>query len=65
MAPSPDVMPISLLMSSKLGHAGREYDAFTPVTMELPKKSGIEPDCASASITGRRCLAKERESTGV
>lgn len=27
-----------------LDHAGREYDAFTPVTMELPEQSGIEPD---------------------
>ena len=23
---------------------GREYDAFTPVTMQLPEESGIEPD---------------------
>ncbi len=27
-----------------LDHAGREYDSFTPVTMELPEQSGIEPD---------------------
>jgi Uma2 family endonuclease len=27
-----------------LDHQGREYDSFTPVTMELPEKSGIEPD---------------------
>jgi Uma2 family endonuclease len=27
-----------------LDHEGREYDSFTPVTMELPEESGIEPD---------------------
>lgn len=27
-----------------LDHQGYEYDAFTPVTMELPESSGIEPD---------------------
>ncbi|MEA5503087.1 Uma2 family endonuclease [Halotia wernerae UHCC 0503] len=27
-----------------LDHDGREYDAFTPVTMSLPQESGIEPD---------------------
>jgi Uma2 family endonuclease len=27
-----------------LDHNGREYDAFTPVTMTVPEESGIEPD---------------------
>lgn len=27
-----------------LDHDGREYDAFTPLTISLPKESGIEPD---------------------
>jgi Uma2 family endonuclease len=27
-----------------LDHEDREYDSFTPVTMELPEESGIEPD---------------------
>lgn len=27
-----------------LDHAGQGYNAFTPVTMDLPKASGIEPD---------------------
>jgi hypothetical protein len=27
-----------------LDYAGCEYDSFTPVTMELPEQSGIEPD---------------------
>ena len=32
-------------MRSQLKHHGHQYyDAFTPVTMELPDESGIEPD---------------------
>jgi Uma2 family endonuclease len=27
-----------------LDHLGQEYDSFTPITMELPEESGIEPD---------------------
>ena len=27
-----------------LDHLGQEYEAFTPIAMELPEESGIEPD---------------------
>lgn len=27
-----------------LDYLGREYEAFTPITMELPEESGMEPD---------------------
>lgn len=27
-----------------LEHLGKEYDEFTPITLELPEESGIEPD---------------------
>lgn len=27
-----------------LDHSAQDYDAFTPVTLELPEESGIEPD---------------------
>jgi Uma2 family endonuclease len=27
-----------------LDYLGKEYDAFTPITMRLPQRSGIEPD---------------------
>jgi Uma2 family endonuclease len=27
-----------------LDRSGKEYDAFTPITMKLPQRSGIEPD---------------------
>jgi Uma2 family endonuclease len=32
------------IAKSLLDHAGCEYDSFTPVIMELPEQSGIEPD---------------------
>jgi Uma2 family endonuclease len=32
------------MVKALLDHDGREYDAFTPVTMTLPEESGIEPD---------------------
>jgi Uma2 family endonuclease len=28
-----------------LDYLGKEYDSFTPITMKLPQRSGIEPDC--------------------
>ena len=27
-----------------LDHLGKEYESFTPITMKLPQRSGIEPD---------------------
>lgn len=48
MSPLPkhgrDAHLIAAIISTLLDHTGREYDAFTPVTMELPEESGIEPD---------------------
>lgn len=48
MAPLPqhgkDAHVIASLITTLLDHLEREYDAFTPVTMELPEESGIEPD---------------------
>ena len=48
MAPLPkhgrDASLIADIIKVLLDHLGREYDAFTPVTMELPEASGIEPD---------------------
>jgi Uma2 family endonuclease len=39
-----DASLIADIIKALLDHAEREYDAFTPITMELPEKSGIEPD---------------------
>jgi len=48
MSPMPkhgrDAHAIANAITTLLDHTEREYDAFTPVTMELPDESGIEPD---------------------
>ncbi|MEB3356877.1 MAG: Uma2 family endonuclease [Synechococcales bacterium] len=48
MSPLPkhgrDASLIADIIKVLLDHAGREYDSFTPVTMELPEEGGIEPD---------------------
>lgn len=48
MSPLPkhgrDAHLIAAMITTLLDHTEREYDAFTPVTMELPEESGIEPD---------------------
>jgi Uma2 family endonuclease len=48
MSPLPqhgkDAHILANVITSLLDHLEREYDAFTPVTMELPEESGIEPD---------------------
>ncbi|MBD2087759.1 Uma2 family endonuclease [Trichocoleus sp. ST-U3] len=35
---------IAMVVIALLDHLGRDYEAFTPITMELPEISGIEPD---------------------
>lgn len=48
MSPLPvhgrDANLIADIIKALLDHDGREYDAFAPVTMELPEESGIDPD---------------------
>ncbi|MGB5592879.1 MAG: Uma2 family endonuclease [Crocosphaera sp.] len=48
MSPLPkhgrEVSLIADIIKVLLDHSAREYDAFTPVTMQLPEESGIEPD---------------------
>ena len=48
MAPLPEhgrkVSVIADLVKVLLDHLGQEYEAFTPITMELAQESGIEPD---------------------
>lgn len=39
-----DANLIADIVKALLDRDGREYDAFTPVTMSLPPESGIEPD---------------------
>ncbi|MEL6383605.1 MAG: Uma2 family endonuclease [Cyanobacteria bacterium J06626_18] len=35
---------IAAIITTSLDYQNQEYDAFTPVTMQLPEESGIEPD---------------------
>ncbi|MBD1888251.1 Uma2 family endonuclease [Coleofasciculus sp. FACHB-SPT9] len=35
---------IAMVVAALLDHLGQDYEAFTPITMELPEISGIEPD---------------------
>jgi Uma2 family endonuclease len=48
MSPLPvhgrDANLVADIVKAILDDDGREYDAFTPVTMTLPEESGIEPD---------------------
>lgn len=48
MSPLPvhgrDSSLVADIVKALLDHNAKEYDAFTPVTMELPEESGIEPD---------------------
>jgi Uma2 family endonuclease len=48
MSPLPkhgrDASLIADIIKVLLDRSAREYDSFTPVTMELPEESGIEPD---------------------
>jgi Uma2 family endonuclease len=48
MAPLPqhgrDASLIADVIKTLLDHTEQDYDAFTPITMELPEENGIEPD---------------------
>ncbi len=48
MSPMPaqgrDASLFSQIAITLLDHDGREYDAYTPITMDIPDESGIEPD---------------------
>jgi Uma2 family endonuclease len=39
-----DANLIADIVKAILDHQGQEYDAFTPITMDLPETAGIEPD---------------------
>jgi Uma2 family endonuclease len=48
MSPLPEhgrnVSLVADVVKAILDRLGKEYDAFTPITMKLPQRSGIEPD---------------------
>lgn len=53
------------VITTLLDHTGREYDAFTPVTMELPQESGIEPDYCFYIDNWEAVSGKKRINWGV
>lgn len=55
-----DANLIADIIKTLLDHFGREYDAFTPITMELPETSGIEPDYCFYIDHWREISGKER-----
>ncbi len=64
MSPLPkhgrDAHLIATVITTLLDCSGREYDAFTPVTMELPEESGIEPDYCFYIDNWQAVSGKER-----
>lgn len=64
MSPLPvhgrDVGLIADIIKVLLDHENKEYDAFTPITMELPERSGIEPDYCFYIDNWRAVSGKER-----
>ena len=64
MSPLPkhgrDAHLIASVITTLLDFTGREYDAFTPVTMELPEESGIEPDYCFYIENWQAASGKER-----
>lgn len=64
MSPLPkhgrDASLIADIIKVLLDHTGREYDSFTPVTMELPEESGIEPDYCFYIDNWKAISSKER-----
>ena len=68
MSPLPkhgrDVSLIADIIKVLLNQAEKEYDSFTPVTMELPEESGIEPDYCFYIDHGQAISGKERIDWG-
>jgi Uma2 family endonuclease len=64
MSPLPmhgkDANLLADIVKALLDQDGREYDAFTPVTMSLPEKSGIEPDYCFYINNWEAVLGKKR-----
>ncbi|WP_375475998.1 Uma2 family endonuclease [uncultured Nostoc sp.] len=69
MAPLPEherkVSVIADVVKVLLDHLGQEYEAFTPITMELPQESGIEPDYCFYIENWEAIAGKDRINWGV
>jgi Uma2 family endonuclease len=55
-----DASLIADIIKVLLDYTGREYDSFTPVTMELPEEHGIEPDYCFYIDNWQAVSGKER-----
>ena len=55
-----DAHILANVITTLLDHLEREYDALTPVTMELPEESGIEPDYCFYIDNWEAVLGKKR-----
>ena len=56
---------IAMVVTALLDHLGREYEAFTPITMELPEISGIEPDYCFYIDNWADVAGKDRINWGI
>ncbi|MEQ9001181.1 MAG: Uma2 family endonuclease [Coleofasciculus sp. B1-GNL1-01] len=69
MAPSPEhgrkVSVIADVVKVLLDYRGQDYDTFTPITMELPDVSGIEPDYCFYIENWQAVSGKNRINWGV
>ncbi len=52
-------------INTLLDHSGQEYEAFTPITMELPEESGIEPDYCFYINNWEAISGKDRINRGI
>jgi Uma2 family endonuclease len=69
MAPLPEhgrkVSVIADVVKVLLDHLEQEYESFTPITMELPEESGIEPDYCFYIENWSAITGKNRINWGV
>jgi Uma2 family endonuclease len=56
---------IAMVVIALLDHLGRDYEAFTPITMELPEISGIEPDYCFYIDNWADVAGKDRINWGI
>lgn len=56
---------IAMVATVILDNSGQEYEAFTPITMELPEISGIEPDYCFYIDNWEAVAGKDRIAWGV
>jgi Uma2 family endonuclease len=56
---------IAMVVTAFLDHLGRDYEAFTPITMELSEISGIEPDYCFYIDNWADVAGKDRINWGI